>query len=97
MNKKSKVYNNSFYEQAFNEIYILNTLISMVKNTCERREYSGDYYGISKEASEKLSNERNEYINMLTVVSDKISHLIKLNLLLEKEMTLQKNTDNCCG
>ena len=77
------------YEKAFNELYTINTLISMVKRVCEEREYKGEYYNISKEKAVKLSKERNDYINVLTIISDRLSNIIELNLLMESKIPLK--------
>ena len=83
------------YQKAFNELYMVDTLIKMTKNFCEEREYKGQYYGISKDSIEALSSERNDYINMLSIASDKVSNIMNLNLLMESEMSLQENSDDC--
>ncbi len=85
----------SKYEQAFNELYILNSLINTTKILCEDREFKGKYYNIDLEKAKMLSEERNEYINMMSVLSDKIKHVINLYLALEKEFTLEQNANNC--
>ena len=82
-------------QEVFNELYIIDSIVQMTKKTCQDYEFSGQYYGIPVEKSIKLSTERNNYINMLNLLSEKISNIMKLNLLMEKEITLQQNTDNC--
>ena len=76
------------HEKAFNELYFTNTLVKMIKNSCEKLEYNGEYYGLTSDNKNKLSAERNDYINMLTLISDRISKLENLNLTLEKEILL---------
>lgn len=76
------------YEQAFNELYILNSLINTTKLLCEDREFRGKYYDISSEKAKMLSEERNEYINMLSVLSDKMNYIIKLYLSMEDDLIL---------
>ena len=75
-------------EQAFNEMYVVNTLINVTKQTCEEREFNGIYYGLKGDITKKISSERNDYINMLSVLSDKISSIMSLYVLMEKELTL---------
>lgn len=81
-------------EQVFDELYAADTIVSITKNSCMEREFSGQYYGTSGKESKKLSEERNNYINMLTILSEKISNLKRLTLSIEKEILLQKNSDN---
>lgn len=80
------------HDKAFNELYYINTLVNMMKLSCEDKEYKGSYFGMDFEGIKKLSAERNDYINMLTLISDRISTLININLSLEKEL-LHQNTN----
>ncbi len=81
----------NYNEQIFNELYKMDTLIKMTKNMCEEKEFSGQYYGVTDDNINKLSAERNDYINMLTIASDTVSFLLKLNLDLEKFMSIDYN------
>lgn len=80
------------HDKAFNELYYVNTLVNMMKSSCEDKEYRGNYFGMDYEGIKKLSAERNDYINMLTLISDRLSSLININLSLEKEL-LHQNSD----
>ncbi len=83
-----------YNQQSFDELYISETLINMLKKSCEDREFSGQYYGISaKESAKLLSAERNEYLNMIALLSDRVQKLKKINLKFEKDITLQQNAD----
>lgn len=84
-----------FNQETFGELYVLDTLINMTKESCQDREFSGQYYGIPPEMIAKLSAERNNYINMLTLFSEKVSNIMNLNLRLEQELCLEQNTNNC--
>lgn len=75
-------------EQAFNQMYVVNTLINMTKQSCEERENHGEYYGLKGELLKRISDERNDYINMLSILSDKISSVMSLYVSMEKELTL---------
>lgn len=46
--------------------------------------------------SAQLSAERNNYINMLTILSEKISNIMELNIAMENEILLQENSNNGC-
>lgn len=85
----------NFCNQVFCELYVLDTLVKMTKEACEDREYNGQYYGIPVEKINKLSVERNNYINMLTLLSEKINRVMNINLQIEEELTLEQNPDNC--
>ena len=74
-----------FYQDAFSEMYIVNTLINVAKNNCQEKEFKSEYYGIPMKYISCISDERNDYINILSVVADKLSHLIELYLLHENE------------
>lgn len=88
-----KLYN----QQSFDELYMFETLIGVLKKSCESREFGGQYYGISsREGAKLLSAERNEYLNILTLLSDRVANLKKINLNLENDICLQKNPDDCC-
>ena len=76
------------YEQIFNELYMADTIVNITRNSCLDREFSGQYYG--------LSAERNNYINMLTILSEKISNIMELNIAMENEILLQENSNNGC-
>ena len=50
----------------------------------------------SHRVSAQLSAERNNYINMLTILSEKISNIMELNIAMENEILLQENSNNGC-
>jgi hypothetical protein len=74
------------HDKAFDELYYLNTLVKMTKSSCQDREFRGEYFGMDCEGIKKLSSERNDYINMLNLMSDKLSNLININLSIENEI-----------
>ena len=85
------------FSKVFSDLYIAETLINMTIKTCQDNEFSAEYYGITdKKTKAKISAERNSYINMLTLLGEKADNIMKLHLSIEKEFTLQQNTDNCC-
>lgn len=83
-----------FYQELFNELYVIDTIVNMTKNSCLEHEFRGQYYGTTGEYSIQLSAERNNYINMLTILSEKIANVMNLNLSAEKEILLQDNSHN---
>lgn len=80
------------HNAAFNELYYANTLVKMIKSSCEDLEFRGEYYGMSIDGTKKLSAERNDCINMLTLISDRLTNLVDINLTIEKEL-LQQHTN----
>ena len=86
----------NYCQQAFDELYIVDSIVKMTKNSCLEHEFNGEYYGASCESSKKLSAERNNYINMRTLLSERISNIIHLNGLIENEFLLQDNSNDCC-
>lgn len=83
-------------DEISDELYNTNVLVNVARTSCQNREFKGEYYGIPQNIIPKISNERNEYISLLTLISDKISHINKLNLQIESELSgLYKYSDNC--
>ncbi len=83
-----------FYQELFNELYVIETIVNMTRNSCLEQEFNGQYYGATGENSAQLSAERNNYINMLTILSEKISNIMNLNLSAEREMLLQEHSND---
>ena len=73
-------------DKMFSELYSLNTLVNMTKNYCQELEFKGEYYGGNKICVKKISEERNEYLTMLSLIRNKLDKLINLNVNLEKEL-----------
>ena len=82
-NNKILTYN----EAMLDELYNAGVLINATKCCCQEREFRGEYYGIPDIYTDKISNERNEYLSLLSLLSDKINHINKLNLRLCKEVS----------
>ena len=84
-----------YSEEICNEIFNADVLVNAVKCCCQQKEFSGEYYGIPQNFIHNISKERNEYLSLLTLLSDKIRHIYKLNNCIENEVTLYKHTNNC--
>ena len=82
-----------YNEEIYNEIFNAGVLVNATKCCCQQKEFRGEYYGIPQKFIRKISDERNEYLSLLTLLSDKISHIHKLNNCIEDKLTLNKNTD----
>ena len=87
MEKSDKGNALSYNDEALNELYVANTLIKATKTYCLEKEYNRQYYGIPNIYAIKLSEERNEFITLLNLISEKLTNLNKLYLILEKELT----------
>lgn len=84
----------SYNDEAFDELNNTKILINALLLSCQNREFKGQYYGIPNYAAIKLSDERNEYMSFITMISDKIDNLKRINLGIETEITnLHKNTN----
>lgn len=82
------------YQETFEELCVANSIIKLVRSSCLEREFSGEYYGISRDKTIHISEERNNYINMLNILSEKISNIMNLYLFLEEESILKQDTYN---
>ena len=88
----AKIHNSkivAFNQQTFEELYIIDSIIDVTRNTCENFEFNGQYYGITSEKSRHLSAERNNFINMLNILAEHVENIKDLNIDLEKEVTLE--------
>ena len=72
------------FEDSFTELYYLESLIKLTKEACLEREISANYYNLSDIDKLNLSEERNHYINMLTMALDKVSNIKAISLDMEK-------------
>lgn len=74
----------SYLEDTFNEIYVLRSIIKITRDVCQEKEFNSLYYNLSQENLKSLSEERNHYINMLTMALDKVAKLESINESIEK-------------
>ena len=58
----------SIQQANFNELYKADSIIQLTIHSCQEREFAGQYYGATQEMKKKISEERNNYINMLTLM-----------------------------
>ena len=82
-----------YNEEIFNELYNAGVLLKATKCCCQDREFRGEYYGVPQSYIINISNERNEYLSLLTLLSDKINLIHTLSHSIEKELTLHHDTD----
>ena len=82
----------AFNDKVFEELYVMDTLIDLAKTSCQEKEFKGQYYGIRYPKTKDLSAERFGYINIFTILADKLSNIKKLSLSIENSVNLQNNT-----
>ena len=87
----------TYQDKAFDELYSATTLVGATLTCCKEREYNRQYYGIPNDFIRMISNERNEYISLLTIIFDKLQCLNKINIKIEQELSLLKENSNDCG
>ncbi len=80
----------SCQNEVFHELYSVLALINAIKIICQSKEFNGEYYGISQDFASKLSDERNEYLSLLSLLSDKVSKIKTLSLCLENQLSQLK-------
>ena len=91
MNKFS--YSNSilgYGNSIFEELFALESLLKLTKEACLKQEINSNYYGLDDFNKVKLSEERNHYLNLLTIAIDKIDVLKEISQSIEKEAYLLK-------
>lgn len=76
----------------FDELYTVDTIIELTRKTCMDCEFNSNY-NLPSEIAIRISTERNHYINMLNILSEKINTIMELNQSIENEITSQQNTD----
>lgn len=84
-------------EATFSEIYVLKSIIKITREACLEKEVNSSYYNLSQENKKYLSEERNHYINMLTMALDKITKLENISESMERELPmLHQNAHYSC-
>ena len=76
----------SYHQESFNELYKIETLVQITRKNFECIEFSGQYYGVPREIAAHLSAERNNYINVLSILSERIAEIINKSILIEDEI-----------
>lgn len=93
LNSESKI----TFDNAFELIDSLKSVINFTKKVCEDKEILSKYYNLTSEDKLSLSEERNNYINMLSIALDKVKSLENINICLEEEFIILKQyADNSC-
>lgn len=72
-------------ENLYDELFLLESIIKMTQEVCLKKEFSSNYYNLSGKEKFTLSEERNNYINMLSIALDKVNELKAINNHIENE------------
>ena len=80
----------SSFEDSFDVLSSLESLIKATQNSCLNKECFSIYYNLSSKEKFTLSEERNHYINLLTIALDKVSSLKEIYVAIEKELSYLK-------
>lgn len=74
-------------DNLFNQLYSLESILQTTKETCQGREFSAIYYNLKQKEKFTLSQERNNYINMLELALARVSDIMEINNGLETEIS----------
>ncbi len=69
---------NGINEDIFDELLTIESLIKTTVNNCLNKEHSALYY-TGENITKQLSEERNDYINVLTIALERVKHVQMLN------------------
>ena len=70
-------------DDCFTKLYSLESILQVTKDVCQEKEFSSIYYNLPPKYKFTLSEERNHYINMLSLALDRVSDLKKINFSIE--------------
>lgn len=73
-------------QNTYDEITLLDSLISMAYETCLNLELNSEYYENNDNYILKISEERNRYINILSLARERLKNIEQLNTKLEYEI-----------
>lgn len=83
----------SYFDDSFNSISTLESILKTTVNSCMNKEINSEYYNLEENDSQMLSEERNNYINLLEIALEKLISLKSVNLIIEKKLScLEKNS-----
>ena len=66
-------------EIIYNNLCSIESIIDTTTDSCLKRELLQDYYGTTTKRQRLISQERNNYINMLNLAKSKITEAIELH------------------
>ena len=65
------------FGSCYKDLYELESVVNLTLKSCLNQECNAIYYNINEESSSLLSEERNHYINLLSISLDKVKNLKK--------------------
>ena len=80
-----------YYEMSFDVLSYIESILSVTKEVCLEKEINSKYYNIPLQEQIKLSTERNNYINMITLAQEKIE---QLKIIYNDSMPIFSNYSN---
>ena len=84
------------YEKVYELLSSLESIVKLTLSYCQDKELQSVYYNLLDDEKFILSNERNHYINMLSLSLERITELKNLNNFLEENFfRLKQYTNNC--
>ena len=81
---------NFIYEKFYN----LESILFVTRDNCLNMEICSNYYNLYPKDRKYLSQERNNYINMLNIALDNVSLMKQEFESIEED--LEQNSNNCC-
>lgn len=73
-------------DDCFNQLYYLESILTLTKESFLEKEFSANYYDLPQKYKLVLSAERNNCINMLTLALDRVSNIKKISTIIEREI-----------
>ena len=79
-------------ERLYDELFTLESVIKLTKEVCLKKEFTAIYYELTENNKIALSEERNHYINLLSIALDKVERLKGINSSIEQEVCFYSKT-----
>lgn len=73
-------------ESIMDNIFILESIVKLTKEACLEKEFNISYYNLNDKEKLGLSEERNHYINMLTLAIEQVNKIKESSLTIEDKM-----------
>ena len=82
----------SNFDIIFEKIFTLESVIKLTLNSCKEKEIKAEYYNLASNNIINLSEERNNYVNMLTIALEKLEQIKTISSNFEREYVNYNNT-----